>query len=523
MENRSYPLYDVKQITTLRELLGFRASESPEKAAFAWMASGRRYEITYDRLKQEADALGAALRRKHARNAKVAILGENSYAWILSFFAVVCSGNVAVPVDKELSPEAAAWIMTDSGCTHLIFSDTYCDVAEAVCHAADICAVNMRELDALIAEEAALADGGAAVHQEIPVLPETLAAIIYTSGTTGSSKGVMLSHGNLARDTCLACQNCKFYGDTLLLLPLHHSFGLVAGVFVTMLYGYTVYINRSLKNLAQDFMDAKPQSLFVVPLFVESLYRQAQSAAEKNGREAVRKAFGGNLDTVVSGGAALPARYVRAFRDFGINLLNGYGITECSPVVSVNRNEDYRDGSVGQVLHTCEVRIDAPDGNGVGEVCVKGPIVMQGYFGRQDETDAAVVDGWFHTGDLGYLDEDGFLFITGRKKNLIILGNGENVAPEELEGLFDGVPLVKEVVVYEKDQRIVAEIYPDEEYARKYPAGAVEEELHKALAEINRTLPKFKQIGSVIIRASEFQKTTTKKIKRDTVGGDKNV
>lgn len=549
MKNKAYPLYEVKQISTLKELIDFRAEESPGTTAFAWTASGKKYEKTYKELKQEIVALEASLHRRNVRNTKIAILGENSYEWILAFFAAVCSGSTAVPVDKELSPEAVIRLVEDSGCTHLIFSDTYRDVAEAVCGAAGICAINMNEFDALISEGTALPDSGTADDADIPVLPETLAAVIYTSGTTGISKGVMLSHGNLALDTCSACRNCKFFGDTMLLLPLHHSFGLVAGVFVIMLYGYTIYINRSLKSISRDLTTAKPQSLFVVPLFVESLYKQVWNTAEQKGKadalrflvrvsnlflklgidlrrklfRSVLEAFGGNLDTIVSGGAPLNRKYIQGFRDFGINLLNGYGITECSPVVSVNRNEHYRDGSVGQVLNACTVRIDAADQNGVGEVCVQGAIVMQGYYGRKEETDEAVVEGWFHTGDLGYMDSDGFLFITGRKKNLIILSNGENVAPEELEGLFDDIPLVKEIVVYEKEHRIIAEIYPDEEYAKKHSVTSVEEELNQALTKINKTLPRFKQISSIIVRRSEFEKTTTKKIKRDTVGGNRNV
>ena len=600
MKNKDYPLYEVKEISTLKELIDFRAMESPDKPAFAWTESGEKKEKTYGKLKQEIDALGVSLGRRGMRKTKAAILGENSYEWILSFFAVVCSGNTAVPVDKEFSLEAVVRLLEDSGCTHLIYSDTYRDVAEAVCEKFPLRAVSMAELEVLIGEGKAVQsglhsgkelltgktaqsdafsidgnrdrevclkngaeadsrenqgsesqetgnqetesqgtkNGGPGVGEKSLVLPDTLAAIIYTSGTTGSSKGVMLSHGNLARDACSACRNYLLSGDTVLLLPLHHSFGLVAGVFMTMIYGYTVYINRSLKYLSQDLAAAKPQNLFVVPLFVESLYQQVWNAAEQKGKagslrfllhlsrlllkcgidlraklfQSVRGAFGGNLDTIVSGGAPLNQKYLQGFRDLGINLLNGYGITECSPVVSVNRNEYYKDGSVGQVLDACKVRIHEPDEKGVGEVCV------QGYYGREEETREILKDGWLHTGDLGYVDPDGFLFLTGRKKNLIILSNGENVAAEELESLFAEVPLVKEVIVYEKEHRIVAEVYPDEEYAKQHGVVSVQEELDRVLAEINRMLPGFKRIAAIIVRSTEFEKTTTRKIKRDRVG-----
>lgn len=537
VKNKAYPLYKIREVATLKELVDFRAAETPEKTVFAWTESGKRKEKTYGDLKREIDILEVSLGERGLRQTKAAILGENSYEWILTFFTIVCSGSIAVPLDKELSVEALVRLMEDSGCTHLIYSDTYCDVAQTVCARVNVCAIHMNELNDLAVKGDALQKSR---YSNEFVTPETLAAIIYTSGTTGTGKGVMLSHGNLARDACSACHNYLLSGDTVLFLPLHHSFGLVAGVFMTMIYGYTVYINRSLKNISRDLSVAKPQNLFVVPLFVESLYQQIWNSAEREGKVgklkflikvsrlllilgidlrkklfcSVREAFGGNLDTIVSGGALLNQKYLQGFRDFGINLLNGYGITECSPVVSVNRNEYYRDGSVGQILDACTVRIDGANEHGVGEVCVQGAIVMQGYYGMEEETKEVLADGWFHTGDLGYMDSEGFLFLTGRKKNLIILSNGENVAAEELERLFEEVPLVKEVVVYEKEHRIVAEIYPDEEYAKKQEISSVQEELKRAVTKINRTLPGFKQIASVIVRNTEFEKTTTKKIKR---------
>ena len=272
MRNKDYPLYDVKRITTLKELIDFRAKESPNTAAFAWNKSGERIEKTYKELKNEIKALGVALEKRGVVNTKVAILGENSYYWILSFFAVVCSSSAAVPIDKELSAENIINLIKDSGCTHLIFSDTYSDIADSICKSMEIYAVNMKDIPSLILEGQASIDGGTNNRSNKNISQDTLAAIIYTSGTTGISKGVMLSHGNLALDTYSACSNCKFYGDTLLLLPLHHSFGLVAGVFVTMVYGYTIYINTSLKNISKDLLAAKPQSLFLVVM--SSIFRK---------------------------------------------------------------------------------------------------------------------------------------------------------------------------------------------------------------------------------------------------------
>lgn len=545
MKNKNYPLYDVKRITTIKELIDYRAEESPDITAFAWSISDIRYEKTYRELKNEIINLGVSFHKRNIKNTKVAIFGENSYQWILSFFAIVCSGNVAVPIDKELSVENIVKLVKDSGCTHIIFSDTYSDIAQAVYQQFEMYAISMNDIASLVLEGKEICRNGMDVTSKVRITPDTIASIIYTSGTTGISKGVVLSHGNLALDTYSACATCRF-GNSVLFLPLHHSFGLVAGIFVNMLWGFTIYINMSLKNISKDLAVAKPQCLFLVPLLVETLYKNVWNMAEKEGKanklrllikvsnfllkggidlrrklfKSVLGAFGGNLDTIISGGAALNEKYIRGFREFGVNLLNGYGITECSPVVSVNRNRYYRDGSVGQVLNECIVRIDSANESGIGEVCVKGTIVMQGYYGMKKATDEAIVDGWFHTGDLGYLDSDGFLFITGRKKNLIILSNGENVAPEELENLFADISLVKEVVVYEKEHRIVAEIYPDKAFAENHKIESIGDELNKIMFDINRKLPKFKQISYIIVRNSEFEKTTTKKIKRASAGGN---
>lgn len=542
MKNKSYPLYDVKRITNIRQLIDFRAAETGNMVVFAW-AKGKqkRTEITYLQLKAQTEALGTAFFDMNIRNARVAILGENSYNWLIAFFAVIGGNNVAVPIDKELSSDMIENLICDSECTVLIYSDTYSDIAEKLMKKLSVKFINMNEFASLIQHGDELISSGNKDYVSHNVDEEATAVIVYTSGTTGVSKGVMLTHKNIALDTYSACCNCKFYGNTLLVLPLHHTFGLVAGVFVTMLYGYSIYINTSLRNLSSDLLKVKPQSLFLVPLFVETLYKNIWNTAEQKGKtKALKKlikisnallaigidvrkklfkpvlsAFGGELDTIICGGAALNPKYIQGFRDFGINLLNGYGITECSPVVSVNRNEFYKDGSVGQILNECTVKIDEPDQIGDGEVCVRGSIVMQGYYNMESETNAVLSDGWFHTGDIGHIDEDKFLYITGRKKNLIILSNGENVAPEELEALLQNIALVNEVVVYEKEHRIYAEIYPNTQYAEKNSITDIEEAINSEVMQLNKTLPKFKQINSVKLRSNEFEKTTTKKIKRN--------
>ncbi len=550
MGNRDYPFYDVKRITNLRQLVEFRAEESGERVVFAFERENQgRTEITYGQFGEHTQALGTALLSMGIRDMRVAILGENSYEWLLAFFAVTGSGNVAVPVDREAPAGLAGRLLRDSGCALLIFSAAYRDLAGELMEEVSVKGICMDQLASLVEKGRVLAEGGMDAYISHKTEDESTAAIVYTSGTTGVSKGVMLSHKNFALDTYASCRVGMFDGDTLLILPLHHTFGLVAGVFITMLYGYTIYINKSLRYLSADFVKAAPKKLFAVPLVVETLYRNIWNTLRQAGREeevkdlidksnallaegtdrrkeffrSVLAPFGGRLELIISGGAPLNPKYIQGFRDFGVNLLNGYGITECSPVVAVNRNEFYKDGSVGRILDECMVRIDGPDAEGKGEVCVKGPMVMQGYYRMEEETKAVLRDGWFHTGDIGYVDGDQFLYITGRKKNLIILGNGENVAPEGLEMQLQDIPLVGEAVVFEKEHRIAAEIFPDMAYAGENGIGDIETALKKEIAKLNRGLPFYKQVSQVIVRDREFEKTTTKKIKRNGIGGQDDV
>lgn len=516
MQKKNYPLNQVKNISNLRQLIDFRAKESGKKPAFIYWNKGRKekIQVTYEELKAQTEQLGTYLLSKNFSKQKIAILGENSYEWILSFFAVANSGNIAVPMDKELSAEAIAALMENCGCSILIFSDTYRDVANALSEKMKLTLICMKEFpDYLKQKEVAIREGNLQ-YQRRSIEEDAVTAIFYTSGTSGKSKGVMLSQKNLAVDTRSACRNFKIEGDTVLLLPLHHTFGLVTSVFATMLYGHSIFINSSLRYLLEDISLVKPYVLFLVPLFVENIYKNIRRIADSMPKEKMTKTPVSNPKMIVSGGAPLNPTYIKRFAFFGITLINGYGITECSPVVSVNRNEYNKEGSVGLILDECQVKIHQPDKNGEGEICVKGANVMLGYYHMEEETAEVLRDGWFHTGDIGHVDEDQFLYITGRKKNLIILENGENVAPEELENELQNISLVKEAVVYEKDGLITAEIFMDEEARNMLGVSQAEETLRENIRELNRRLPAFKRIMDLKIRETEFVKTTTKKIIR---------
>lgn len=538
MSKTNYPYYEHTPVYTLKELLAFCAEKHGTKPAFQYQNRKTDYEVNFVQFKEDVEALGTHLLEQGYRDTHIAVFGENSYEWILTHFAVTCGKNVIVPIDKELEADDIAYLLKNSECKVLFYSDTYADIAEEL-QKMDLGIVffNMKEIPDMIASGKKLVADGNRRYIDMPVDKDSLASIVYTSGTTGKPKGVMLTHNNFCSCMYGACCNVLLTGPSLLVLPLHHTFGLVAIVFAVMFYGYPIYINKSLKRLLDDFGKCKSQHLFAVPLIVETLYKNIWSAANKQGKEnalklllkvsnvllkckidvrrklfkSVLSAFGGNLDLIVSGGAPIDEKYIKGFRSFGITVLNGYGITECGPIVAVNRNKCPIPGSVGLPLCCNEVKI-ADD----GEILVKGDNVMLGYYHDDAENENVFVDSWFRTGDIGFLDEYGALHITGRIKNLIILGNGENIPAESIEEEIYTIPYVKEVIAYGKDSVIVAEVYLDED------VPDAKNRIDADIQAVNQRLPQNRNIGKVAIRDTEFPKTTTKKIKRD-YGGQQNA
>ena len=527
----NYKPYCHPQIFTLKELIAFCAKIHGKKPAFQYHKRNTDIFVTYLQFQKDVLALGTYLFANGYRDCHIAVYGENSYEWILTHFAVTCGKNVIVPIDKDLSAREIAYLLKDSDCKAIFYSNTYADIMEAL--DLSISSFNMKDISILLEEGNSLLRDGYRDYLEIVPGKDDLASIVYTSGTTGKPKGVMLSHLNFCSSMYGACCNVLLEGPSLLVLPLHHTFGLVASVFAVMFYGYPIYINKSLKRLSDDFQKCKPQHLFAVPLIVETLYKTIWSKAKEQNKEKALKvliavsnallkfkidlrkqlfqfvigAFGGNLELIVSGGAPIDEKYIQGLQSFGITVLNGYGITECGPVVAVNRNKFVVPGSVGVPLCCNQVKI-ADD----GEVLVKGDNVMLGYYHNDAENERVFLDGWFHTGDLGKIDEYGALHITGRIKNLIILGNGENISAESIEAQIYTIPYVKEAITYGQDNTIVAELYLDESVLD------AREKIYDAIQQLNQMLPQIRNIGKIIIRDTEFPKTTTKKIKRDYGG-----
>ncbi len=531
---QNYKLYQHTSVYTTKELLDFCVAEYGEKEALAYQNRKQDISVSFAEFKAQVNAFGTYLFSKRFNGSHIAVFGENSYEWILTHFAVTCGSNVVVPIDKELDADSIAELLTDSESKVLVYSNTYADIAEQLQKKLpNITYINTKNIPTCIEKGKQLIADGYTDYTNAEVNKDDLASIVYTSGTTGKSKGVMLTHNNFCSCMYGACCNVLLTGPSLLVLPLHHTFGLVASVFAVMYYGYPIYINKSLKKLPDDFKKCKPQHLFAVPLIVETLYKNIWATAKKQGKDKALKllikisdallkckidlrkvlfksvisAFGGNIDLIVSGGAPIDVKYINAFKSFGITVLNGYGITECGPIVAVNRNKFNVVGSVGLPLCCNEVKI-AED----GEVLVKGDNVMLGYYHNEAENEKVFVNRWFRTGDIGKIDEHGALHITGRIKNLIILGNGENIPAESIEQVIYTIPYVKECIVYGKDNVIIAEVYLDEEVVD------AKDRINDDIQAVNQRLPQIRNIGQVLIRDTEFPKTTTKKIKRNYGG-----
>lgn len=540
MNKHKIKLKDFDELCTLRELIDYTAAKYGEQEAFSYREKKKLKKVNYIEFQKEIDSFVTYYSKKEIRNCKIGILGENSYEWLLAYFGITSSGNIAVPIDKNLNISKIIEIIDDCKLDKLIYSETYSDVVSSIRNSnigLKMQFFSMNETYQNIMKYLQLIDSGKIEKSDIYVDKDSPAMIVYTSGTTGSAKGVVLTHYNIMSDTYGTGRNVdgKALSNSVLVLPLHHMFSIVAGVTTVMEYGVAIFINNSLKYIMKDIKQIQPDYMAMVPLMVENIYKNISNSVRSLKRDKalkllvtasncllklgidirkkafahIREQFGGKLMLVTCGGACLDKKYVRAFRDWGVQLIVGYGMTECAPIIAVNCNNQYRDGSVGKVLCCCEVKIDAEPGK-EGEILVRGNNVTKGYYGKVDEKQVIFEGEWLRTGDIGFFDKDSYLYITGRKKNLIILSNGENVSPEELEMKIKTIQFVKDVLVYGENDSIIASILLDTE---KYPD--CENQINSEIKSINKVLPLYKNITQIMIQHIDFKRTSISKIVRD--------
>ncbi len=557
-KNPLCPAAQPKVIENLYHLVQSGAESFGDKVLYYYERGGEEKQFTYRDLFHHVNALGTALSDIGLFGKTVAITGDTCPEYIASYLAVVNGGGVIVPLPKELEIANFADFVRISGAEGIIFTGSMnrsiLENKELFPGVTQYIAVEPEEGSGCLSYASLIERGeemlaqGSVVFTEHPIDMEKMCAIIFTSGTTGSSKGVMLSQRNLTAATNSSCQSMSYdYTNTFIsFLPPYHTYEMTCGQFAIMNLGASIKINSSLKRTIKDMASFKPNALMLVPLFVETMHKKIWDEIDKRGMRAKVKAamklsdallavgvdkreqffgkitasFGGNLKSIVCGGAAVNPQIIKDFHSFGILIIEGYGITECSPLVAVNRPGAIRLRSVGTPVEHCQVKIDYDENGDTGEILVKGDNVMIGYFNNPQATaEAFTEDGYFRTGDIGYMDKDGYIFITGRKKNVIILSNGKNVFPEELEEYLYTIPEILEaVVIGRKDKngepRITAICVPDMTKLEGVPAEEIEERIRSKVTAINKRLPLFKQIAVTEIRYDEFEKTASRKIKR---------
>lgn len=506
--------------STIRELLVKSETAYGAQDAFRYKvksndAEGKKKVAvaskTYSELKNDSECFSAALASLGEQKSHIAILGASSYEWVVAYLGIVNSGSVAVPLDAQLPAEDLCDLLNRAEVTTLVYDESKAQVASAALKACP----GLKHVVSISDEstvEGALPIwkliGEQQPGYDYSPLPEDLATIMFTSGTTGKSKGVMLSHRNLAENA--TCLDMKIEPGTVILsvLPIHHAYCLSMDILKGISLGSVICINDSLLRVAKNIQLFEPNMILMVPLMVETFAKKLEEVSWIPAPLVKAKVFGKQFHTVCSGGAYLNPAYIDMFKKYGITILQGYGMTECAPVISTNLSWHNKVGSVGKLMPNCEAKtVD-------DELWVKGSSVMQGYYHMPQETAETLEDGWLKTGDLGYVDEDGFVFLTGRKKNLIITPNGENVSPEEIENKLGENRLVQEVLVRDSEGVIEAEIFPDYDYAAKKKIKDMQSELQGIIDEYNKEAPLYKRVIKLKIREVEFEKNTTKKIKR---------
>ena len=498
--------------STIRDLLAVPAGRLPQKDAIRYK-KGKNEIVgkTYAQLKTDSEKFSAVLKTLGEQGNHIALVGATSYEWLVTYFGIVNSASVAVPLDVLLPAEDLCELVDRADATVFVVDEVRADVlaiAKERCPKLKyVISMQKEEETEEILSFWKLMDKEVAGF-ECEVLPEQLATIMYTSGTTGKSKGVMLTHRNLAENA--TCLDMKISEDTVVLsvLPIHHAYCLTMDFLKGLYNGSTICLNDSLMRMAKNIKLFKPNIILMVPLMIETMAKKLEAAEGLPTDVVKREVFGEQLTTICSGGAYLPPSMLDLFKKYDIDILQGYGMTECAPLISTTVSWNIKKGTVGQLVPNCEAKVVDE------ELWVRGSSVMQGYYKMPEETAETLVDGWLRTGDLGYVDEEGFVYLTGRKKNLIITKNGENVSPEELENKLGENKLICEILVREKEGVIEAEIFPDAEYVEKMQITDVKEELQKLLDSYNATAPAYKRIYSLIVRDTEFAKTPSKKIKR---------
>ena len=525
-------------------------------------------QITYKQFEEDVTALGTGLIKKlNLKDSRIVIIGENTYYWYVSYMALLCGVGIAVPIDKELPENEIENVIKRSKAEAVIYSSKKKDVIKKVqdrlSEVKYFIQMNSDEnlngknigINQIIEEGKKILSSGDKEFSNIEINPNEFKVLIFTSGTTSNSKGVMICNRNLADNVNAVSAYVKLTKEDRFfsILPLHHTYESTIGFLVPMAVGASIAVCQGLKYIVPNLKETNPTAMLAVPLLVENLYKKINMNIKKSKKEGLvnsmihvtnalkavgidkkRKVFneiyenlGGKIKFIVSAAAPIEPKVGKWIEDIGINFLQGYGLTETAPIAALTPEYRPKVGSAGKAVICAEIKIDSPNENGEGEVLIKSSTLMLGYYEDKKATDEVIIDGWFHSGDIGYLDDEGFLYITGRCKNVIVTQNGKNIYPEEIEGLLSQIPEISECMVYgkkadnndDKELIITAKVIPNyDEINEKYGKNLEIDEIHKIIWEkikdVNRKLTSYKAIKKLEIKTDEFEKTTTMKIKR---------
>ena len=551
-------LHEPRKFENVRALVEWGAEYYGNDTIYSFRPTPRADVVkkSFIEFRDDVRALASELLAMGCAGRHCALIGKLSYEWAATYYAMLSIGGVLIPLDRDWQPEDLAATVERAEAKFL-----FCDadlkekaavIESQVSFVAPTVYLGGSSEDVSIAS---LMEKGRAkfaadpnAYFNAPIDPHIMALLVFTSGTTGKGKGVMLSQNAILSDLSAVIPYMDFGKKTVGVLPPHHTFGSSVMLIGHMMIGSEIYISGGLRYVAKELKEQEPEHLVIVPLYLETFYRRIMANLKEKKKEKlvarmikvsnaalkvgvdmraklfaeIRAAFGGKVKMIISGGAPINPEILNFFEAIGISTLNGYGITECAPIIAVNRSKNPVRGSVGHVLDIDTVKIDHPNEDGEGEIWVTGPNVMLGYFKDEAATkDAIDEEGYFKTGDYGKLDKNNVLYITGRKKNLIILSNGKNVYPEEIENELVATPGVIDIIVYEGQSKrgmehnaIVAEVYPDNEYIQKNNITDIKAHLQKYVDDYNRTAVPYKKIGVLKVRDTEFPKNTLRKIMR---------
>lgn len=562
-------LYEVRDVENLRELIDGSVERFSQRPAFMVKdkTKGKFVSISYKKMQEDIRSLGTSLINLGLRGRTIAVIGENSYYWAISYFAIANGVGVVVPIDRELKEKEVANLLKRAEVSAVIYSKKMKKVMDEVLEDRELrktltypIQMDLSDdedgrisLRRLLSHGMDLLDNGDRKYLDVEVDSDALAVLLFTSGTTGLAKGVMLSHRNIVSNTVNMSKYVKIIdgGVGLSVLPMHHTYEMTCHVITGLYQGMSIAICEGLKYIQKNLVEAQVNVMLAVPLIFEMMHKKILSKAKESGKDKtlrrmmnisrkfklynkgnitrrlfsnVHNVTGGKISQFIAGGAAINPQVIEDYEAMGFPIFQGYGMTECSPIIAVNKDRYSKAAAAGLPLPGTEVKIYNPDEKGIGEIICRGPSVMLGYYRDDDATREALRNGWLHTGDYGYFDQDGFLYVSGRKKSVIITKNGKNIFPEEVEFYLTESEYIEEALVHgidglrNDDVIIKAEIFPNyplfENENPEVSEDYIEEKIGEIIEKINDTVPKYKRIKRYYIRKTEFEKTTTKKIKR---------